>query len=401
MIVGAHYGEGQEVPLSLHESDVPRRASLGAVLEHAWAAEPVTAADVMAATGLTRSTAIEAVDALVALGLLRELPNARAGGEYTKGRPARRFALDARAAVVIGVDAGHLSLVVTVADLAGTTVARLSVPADADDSPAGRRRALGAAIDAALARARRPRTDVLALCVGVPAPVDAQGRSPAHRDTFWDRMNPDLVDHLGWVPIVRVENDANLAVLAERAVGAGVGSENVVAMLAGVRLGAGVVLGGRLLRGAHGGAGELVALAHVDGVGAVDGLGQRIAAWAAAAEVPAGHPLGEPGVSARTVLDLARDGEPHALAVAHRAGVLVARVAGLLGSLYDPDRIVVSGAVAAGIEPVLAVARRLLPDELDLPAPELLASPLGADVVAIGAVAGALEAARAGVLALR
>lgn len=47
---------------------------------------------------------------------------------------------------------------------------------------------------------------------------------------------------------------------------------------------------------------------------------------------------------------------------------------------------------------MLAVARRLLPAELDVPAPELVASSLGADVVSMGAVAAALESFRDGAL---
>ena len=61
----------------------------------------------------------------------------------------------------------------------------------------------------------------------------------------------------------------------------------------------------------------------------------------------------------------------------------------------------ISGGLAAGVEELLKVARRLLPAELDLPAPELVASSLGADVVSIGAVAAALESARDGALQIR
>ena len=77
----------------------------------------------------------------------------------------------------------------------------------------------------------------------------------------------------------------------------------------------------------------------------------------------------------------------------------LARIAGVFGSLYDPERIVVSGGLAAGVEELLVVARRLLPDELEhREHTELVASSLGADVVSIGAVSAALEYARDGAL---
>ncbi|MFP3822444.1 hypothetical protein SB658_27505, partial [Bacillus sp. SIMBA_008] len=69
------------------------RASVGAVLDFAWAAGEFTATEVMAGTSLTRSTAIDAMDTLLDAEVLRELPNARAVGSYRSGRPARRFSL--------------------------------------------------------------------------------------------------------------------------------------------------------------------------------------------------------------------------------------------------------------------------------------------------------------------
>ena len=83
---------------------VPRRASLDTLLRYAWDAEVFTAGDALSATGLSRSTTIEAIDDLVELGLVRELANARAGGDYRKGRPSRRFELRSDAKGSVPVD---------------------------------------------------------------------------------------------------------------------------------------------------------------------------------------------------------------------------------------------------------------------------------------------------------
>lgn len=386
---------------------VPRRASLDAVLRFAWDADVFTAGDALDAVGLSRSTAIEAIDDLVVLGLVRELPNAREVGEYRKGRPARRFELRDDAAVVVGVDAGQGHLVTTVADLRGRPLAaRTDLTGIAGDTAARRRALVTRAIDTALAQAGRDRSEVLSVCVGVPAPVDETGRSPKHRDGYWARMNPDLIGLLSsWAPILRIENDAVLASVAEHASGAAKGLRNTVTLLAGHRLGAGVVIDGALLRGAHGGVGEAVALRHLHGVEAAHGIGHQLEEWAAEAitsgSLPADHPLHDlqaEAVTARAVLDLARAGDPRTRDLVERAGATLARIAGVLGSLYDPERIIVSGGLAPGIEELLTVARHRLPDELDLPAPELVASSLGPDVVSIGAVAAALESARDGAL---
>lgn len=386
-----------------------RRANLAAILEHAWDAADFTASDAMGRVGLTRSTTIDVIDELVHRGLLRELPNARAGGEYRKGRPSRRFELRADAGAVVGIDAGRGHLITTVADLRGATLVRRNLDLDPENDAPDTRRALAAtALDGALTAAGLTRSDVIALCIGVPAPVNAAGISPPHRDGFWRRMNPGFIaDFAGPIPLVRVENDAYLAAVAERATGAAEGCDDFVVLLAGERLGAGIAVDGRILRGAHGGVAEMVAFDRVSGVGGAWGLGYRAAQWAreavAKGEVDADHPLAKlrtAELDGRHVLELAASGDPDALRVAQRVGEMLAVITGIFGSLFDPRRVIVSGAVADGIGPVIEAARRALPDELDLPMPELHASSLGADVVAIGAVAAAVQAARGGVLDL-
>lgn len=386
-----------------------RRTNLAAVLEVAWDLTDFTASDAMEHVDLTRSTTIAVLDELIDRSLLRELPNARAGSDYRKGRPSRRFELRADAGVVVGMDAGRAHLTTTVADLRGETIRREHAELDPAHDEAGvRLRAASSALDAGLGAAGYERRDVIALCIGVPAPVNADGASPPHRDRFWQRMNPDFIgDFSATIPLVRVENDAYLAAVAEHSTGAAQGLEDYVSLLAGERLGAGVAVDGRILRGAHGGVAEMVAFDHVTGVGGAWGLGYRAAQWAreavAAGEVAVDSPLRRlraVDVDGRHVLELAAAGDPDALRIAARVGELLAVITGVFGSLFDPRRVIVSGAVAEGIAPVIDAARRALPAELDLPVPDLVASPLGADVVSIGAVAAAVQTARAGILDL-
>jgi predicted NBD/HSP70 family sugar kinase len=394
-------------PISLAAS--VRRASLGAVLSHAWESGVFTASDAMGAVRLTRSTTIDVIEELVELGLLRELPNARAVGEYQKGRPARRFELRADAAVVVGVDVGPDHILTAVADLRGEILARTHTVTDLDhDAPDERRAAAASAVDEALRAAGVTRADVLALCAAVPAPVDSSGASPPHRDGFWRRMNPDLTELFGaWAPLVRVENDASLAAVAEGTVGAAAGLRDFVTVLSGEFLGAGAVVDGNLLRGAHGGVAEMVAFDHVVGVEDAGGLAVRISRWAQE-EIQSGEisPEGAPtdswpaAADGRAVLALAREGDRDAQRLVARAGRVLSIVTGVFGSLFDPRRVVLSGMAPGDAADLVEAARASLALELDLPAPELVASELGGDVVCIGAVSAALDAARAGVLDL-
>ncbi|WP_345801606.1 ROK family protein [Microbacterium sp. AZCO] len=384
-----------------------RAESLGAVLSFAWDAGPFTATDAMT-VGYTRSTTIDLIDELIDRGLVRELPNARTAGEYSKGRPARRFELDASYGVVVGVDAGRGHVAATIADLVGRELLRHHLTLDPEnDSESVRRAAVQRVVDEALEKAGIPDERVVAICVGVPAPVDADGVSPAGRGGFWSRMNPGFRDMFPAVPAVEVMNDASLAAVAEGAVGAGRGCLNYVALLAGERLGAGVVIDGRVLRGANGGVGEMAGFDHVAGVGGAWGLGYRVAEWARAevrdGVIRRGTPLAQlptEEITGRAVLELARDGDADAARIVERAGELLATITGVLDNFFDPSRIILSGAISEGADQILEAAIRHLPDRVDLPTPLLVGSELGGDVVSTGAIFQAIEAARGVVLGL-
>lgn len=379
------------------------RASVGAILDFAWTAGEFTATEAMAGTSLTRSTAIDAIDTLVGADVLRELPNARAAGTYRAGRPSRRFVLAPDLGVVIGVDAGDTHLAVTVADPLDRTLVHHRIEFEPSQSAAERRATILERLGDALAEAEVTRDQVLAVCVGVAAPVNRDGISPPHPDGFWERTNPGLAEALrDWAPVVQIKNDAQLAAIAEGAEGAAIGCRDYVALLASERFGGGVVVDGHVLHGAHGGVGEGVVFDHIVGVGSAFGLRYAVQDQVRAAvdegEIAADSAVGRlveaDRIDPRLVLTLAASGDADAALVTSRVGATVARIVGVLGSMYDPTRVIVCGAVAESIEPVLTAARRILPEELHLPAPEILASTLGAEVVSRGAVATARRAAR-------
>ena len=82
---------------------------------------------------------------------------------------------------------------------------------------------------------------------------------------------------------VLTENDANLAALGERWRGAAQGVDDLAVLLAGERLGAGLLESGRLLHGSQGGAGEMAFLDRVEGVGNADGIALLARTWGAEA----------------------------------------------------------------------------------------------------------------------
>lgn len=387
------------------------RASTAAVLEFAWDAGAFRADHVISAVGLTRSTALSALDSLIDIGLIQELPNAGAEDGYRMGRPARRFQLRAEAGVVIGVDAGDYRITAIASDLAGQVLAEEHLGVlgfYAGGQHEDRQGAVFRVIDAALASAGRSRADVIGVAVGVPAPVDGDGRSPSHTLGFWQQMNAGLQDALGReFPAVRVENDAALAAVAESSLGEARGCDDFVAMMIGRRLGAGVFLGGQLVRGGHGAVGELEAFVYVSGVGGAQGIGLRAERWLERAleegRVPDGHPwarLAGAELKAEDVLGAATLDDPVTKPMLDELGETLGRVCGVVARFYDPTRIIVCGAMAGALGDVLELARGWTRAEPGLLPVEIVASGLGGDVVSLGAASAAREAARDVVLPL-
>lgn len=395
--------------MSLSEASTRHRASTLAILDFAWDAGEFRADHAIAASGLTRSTVLTALDSLIDIGLVQELPNTSAEDGTHLGRPARRFELRADAGAVIGLDAGRSHVTAIVADLTGRVLSRHVVAADGvDDAPAARRRIAFDAVDHALAAAGKAPSEVVGIGVGVPAPVNGRGESPTHPEGFWQNMNAGLQDALSRkFPGVRVENDAALAAIAESTGGQGRGYDHFVAILVGRRLGSAVFLEGQIARGAHGGVGELEAFSYIAGVGSAVGLGDRAEQWARTAladgRVPAEHPwarLAPEEVTAANLLAHARLDDPVTRPLLDDLAATLGRVCDVLARFYDPELIVVCGSMAGALGDVLNLARDYVVRDAQMPPPEIVASGFGGDVVALGGVSAAREAAREIVLPL-
>ncbi|GHD09927.1 ROK family transcriptional regulator [Zhihengliuella salsuginis] len=383
----------------------PRTVNARRVLEAAWDGEALTASDIMERTGLTRATVLSVCRDLVTAGWLREVADARAAGLYAKGRPALRYGFVHGSRLVVGVDAGQHSLVASVADLHGNQLGRVKRASDPAATAERRRTDLRDLVGAAIAEAGVDRDAVAAVVIGAPAPVDRDGRSPSDAaDNFWPRMNPDFVTVFADEPWdVVVDNDANLAAIAEAAAGADDGVRAFATLLSGERFGAGIVVDGMLLRGSHGGVGEMRVLDMVSGVEHPHGLAQR--ARAAIREAPADRlarsalgNLGRAEIEAHHVFAAARCGDPFAREIVDGLAERLAPVVMLLSGLLDLDRIIIAGAVAESVEPVLQRTREIVNQDATLSKAELVASRHGNDVVLRGAVEAAIGLVRAGAM---
>ena len=377
-----------------------RQINSDALLRFALEEQVFTAGEAMAVTGLTRATVLGVCDGLVDAGWLEEVDDGKAAGRTHKGRPARRYQLREAAGVVVGLDAGETHFTAIVADLRGRELGtrRQSVDSHALGR-AGRSERARELIRQTLHDVGRAPDDVLLTVVGVPAPIDANGMSP--EGEFWQLMNSGFASHLDGRVVV--ENDANLAAVAERAHEP---STNQATLLTGERFGAGLIVDGRLLRGPRGGAGEMRFLDTLTGgkfvpdEGGADGFGALARKWARSRihsyeGKTVLHHMPEGEINAEDVFQAAREGDPFAEDIIARLGARLARIAAVLSSLLDIERVVIAGGISRAIEPVLEHARSLLPTDTGLPLPELVASTFGAEVVVRGAIESALTQVRA------
>lgn len=374
-----------------------RRVSAGAVLDFMRSSGTVTVTEIMEATGLTRATAISVCEDLKERGWIRELENQRAFGGYQKGRPARRFELNERAGYVLGMDVGISKATVVVSDLRGQVLGRSSLPfAEAEISAGERISVIDRAAMMALRGVGATPESVLAACAGIAAPVDRNGDVLVTQH-FWGLFDVGLKaamrDRHGWTLLL--ENDANLAALGDRWRGAASGVDDVVVILASERFGSGVIDGGRLLHGSRGGAGELAFLDQIVGVGDTFGVASLARTWAA--EALAGKArtslrthADQGGAEAEHVFAAAAEGDAVALKILDRLTDRVARVIGAVATVFNPELVVIGGAVANSAGVLLEPIARRLKDFTATP-PRIAVSPLGDSIVAVGAVRGALD----------
>jgi glucokinase len=194
------------------------------------------------------------------------------------------------------------------------------------------------------------------------------------------------------LPTVVTETDVKAAALAESRWGALRGADPGVFLSLGTGLAAGVVVGGRVLHGANGAAGEIgYALRGVhDDSGAADGR-------APLEEYAGGRALGERGsrllgatLSAAEVLDRAEEDLEARMLVAETLAELAVHVANL-AILLDPARIAVGGGLMGRSELILATLRRRVRQAAPFP-PEVVPARFVHDAPLRGAIALAIDA---------
>ena len=324
-----------------------RRANLGVVLRHVAAAGSCTRARVAAKTGLTRGTVSSLVAELIDLELLRE--TGEAAGPRGVGRPGMALEL-ADVVVGVGLEVNVDYVAVSVEDLTGAVryehraylENRGSSPGPVLDRVAGATRE-------ALAAAARDGLRPAGVSIAVPGLVEgASGTLVFAPNLGWsDVAVADELQARLELP-VQVENEANLAALAEHWNGAAVGLDDFVCVFGEVGVGGGIVLGGRLYRGVHGFGGEFGHVA-VDPEGRECACGSRGCVETLVGQESIARAAGIAPVPGRTrsltdeLVKSAQAGSPSVLAALADAGRWLGVALASTFNLLDLEAVVLGG----------------------------------------------------------
>lgn len=365
------------------------------VLDTVFTHAPITRAEVAQRTGISKTTVSEAVRRLERVGLLTE-----AGAQ--RGRPGRvgtYYRVAADAGFVLAVELNQAGVRVCAADLLGTSFRETTQPPVEVREPervaAQLRSAVAEAIDAGRADHQR----LLAVGVSVAKPVDPVTKRVIDLvDTPYPegQIQPGdvLGDLLGEVPLL-VDNDVNLAAIAERWHGAAREVTSFAYVYLGAGMGLGLVIDDKLIRGARGVAGEIGYLS-VASTKAGPGRHSFARAVAAGGFGPAEESAAVPQDTvtvARQVLDLAERGDERARAIVEDEARTIGEAVAAVCAVVDPELVILGGPIGAHpgmLEPIRAIVAELAP----LP-PPVRTGALGEGAALQGALVLALQQGRA------
>jgi predicted NBD/HSP70 family sugar kinase len=371
------------------------------LLEHIRQRGPCSRAELARVSGLSKPTVSLALDNVERAGLVRT------AGQRTgmPGRSARLYEIRPDAGLVLGLDIGHEYVRGAIADLSGEIRVRSSVRARAT-SVRGRVAELVGLADLLCQDAAVPRAAITQTVIGSPGVYDPRRNAMKLTGGLrgWDRPAALAGLREAFGPSLVMENDVDAAALAERALGHGREVDNFAFVHIGTGVGMGLMLGGQLLRGAHGVAGEIAFLPLSGGSGADEQearkRGTLEAAASASGVVRAARRGGMRGpVSARRVFEAAAAGDERAMAVVAEEARLVAMTICAVITVVDPDLVVLGGGI--GRAPGFAEAVSAELEAIAPVMPTIRVSALGTDAVVDGCLSAGTELAWGQVMNVR
>ncbi|MCP2371403.1 putative NBD/HSP70 family sugar kinase [Agromyces terreus] len=358
------------------------RAGLAVLLDHG----PLTRNRICELVGVSKPTASQMMSRLLQAGFIEE-QGTLAG---SAGRAAVVYAarVDRRVGVALDLDAFELRA--TVVDAAGTERPVVRLPLPYDPTARSAVEEVRRAIDEASAAAGTEATAVRTVCLGIPGYVDPGASGELFSETLpgWPvrHLRSILESDLGRT--VLIENDVNLAALAEREGGAAAGHDVFALLWLGNGVGASFDVAGDLHRGSFGGAGEIGFLPISSEANAIDPAArsvQDLVGGRAVALLSRRHGIEADGFHAARAALAAPDADDARRRVFDDLAERVAHIALPVIATLDPRLVVLAGPTADLGGPEFATAVGAGIRRLSRWYPEVVATAVHGDAVLRGA----------------
>ncbi|WP_051684739.1 ROK family glucokinase [[Clostridium] aminophilum] len=265
---------------------------------------------------------------------------------------------------IFGMDIGGTEIKIGLFDGEGNLLEKWSIPTDRTD---GGCRILADAAASLLAKMRERglgSSDVIGVGVGVPGVVLPDGTVERAVNLGWGRLDAagELTELLDGIPAF-IGNDANAAALGEAWKGAGKGRRSIVLVTLGTGLGAGVIIDGKMITGAHGVGGEIGHMRVRDdekepctcgGYGCSQQICSATGLVREAERLLSAEPEAESvlrtfgsGLTARDIADAAKEGDRIAEKTMDIMTRYLGRTLALTAMVVDPEVFILGGGVSA------------------------------------------------------
>jgi N-acetylglucosamine repressor len=341
--------------------DLNRSIVLNLIAAHA----PISRTDLAREGNLPAATVTHIVGDFVRTGLVSETQSDESSG----GRRPVHLAINPSAGHVAGVKLREDGMTVAVCDLACNVVHHMEAPLIPGAAPFQAVESIAVAIETCIAQAGIAPTSVLRAGVGLSGLIDSTRgicRYSAILDWTDFELGPALEYRLR-LP-VRIDNDVNTLAVAERHFGAGRDVDDFLLVTIGRGVGLGVVVGGEIYRGVHGGAGEVGHMTvdtsddapqcNCGKRGCLEAVASDYGILRAATGEDPGHHVED---AMNVLLGRANDNDEQVRAIFSRAGVALGVALANLVNIFDPALVLLGGEGMRAGDLLLASMRETLP----------------------------------------
>ena len=260
---------------------------------------------------------------------------------------------------VFGVDVGGTTVKLGLFDVEGNLLDKWEIPTRTENGGNKILPDVAESIKAKIAEKKIDKADVAGVGLGAPGPIDSQGVVYNAVNLGWGVFSiKEVLSGLLDLPVM-AGNDANVAALGEMWKGGGQGHKNVVAVTLGTGVGGGIIVEGKILTGSVGAGGEIGHI-HVEdnetepcgckNCGCLEqytsatGIVRLAKRRLAKDDTPS--MIRRDNISAKTVFDAVKEGDPLAIEVAQQFGEYLGKGLATIAGVLNPEIFVIGGGVS-------------------------------------------------------